>query len=94
LWWLAPGSLDGEEYHVFAHLLNANGGRLAQDDQATYPARDWRVSDLVVSYFMLDGEGVTVRAGMYAYPSLSPVNVLDANGNPAGEWIEFPVVMP
>jgi len=31
-----------------------------------------------------------VQAGMYSYPSLAPVSVLDASGNPAGQWIDFP----
>jgi hypothetical protein len=30
-----------------------------------------------------------VRAGMYAFPSLAPVPVLDGAGQPAGEWLEF-----
>jgi hypothetical protein len=34
--------------------------------------------------------GETVRAGFYLYPSLEPVPVLDAQGAPAGEWLEFP----
>jgi hypothetical protein len=91
LWWRAPGPTEGENYHVFAHLLNANGERVSQSDLATYAARDWRAGDLVVNYFALQGEGVTVRAGMYAYPSLAPAQVLDVAGSPAGEWIEFPI---
>lgn len=91
LWWHAPGPTEGENYHVFAHLLNANGERVSQSDLATYAARDWRAGDLVVNYFALQGEGVTVRAGMYAYPSLAPAQVLDVAGSPAGEWIEFPI---
>jgi hypothetical protein len=63
-------------------------------DQATYAPLDWRAGDLVVSYFALQGEGVLVRAGMYAYPSLAPVSVLDAQGEPSGQWIEFPLGMP
>ncbi len=91
LWWRAPGPTEGENYHVFAHLLDANGERVSQSDIATYVARDWRAGDLVVNYFVLQGDGVTVRAGMYGYPSLTPAQVLDAAGNPAGEWIEFPI---
>ncbi len=94
LWWRAPGPVEGEDYHVFAHLLDANGARVAQSDERTYAAYDWRANDLVVNYFRLAGAGVTVRAGMYAYPSLAPANVLDAAGNPAGEWIEFPLPKP
>ena len=91
LWWRAPGPVEGENYHVFAHLLDANGERIAQADEATYAVNDWRPGDLVVNYFVLEGEGVTVRAGMYTYPSFAPALVLDAAGNPAGQWIEFPL---
>ncbi len=109
LWWLAPGPVEGENYHVFAHVLDANGERIAQADQATYVSHAWRSNDLVVNYFVLagpvlerggvpdlirPGQGVTVRAGMYAYPSLAPAVVLDAAGDPAGEWIEFPLPKP
>jgi 4-amino-4-deoxy-L-arabinose transferase-like glycosyltransferase len=91
LWWRAPDGGAGEDYHVFAHLLDANGARTAQADQATLRTLDWRSGDLVVDYFALGGHGGVVRAGMYAWPSLAPVAVLDAAGNPAGEWIEFPI---
>ena len=60
---------------------------MAQIDQPTLT--DWRADDLIVSYFALNQTGVTVRSGMYAYPSLAPATVLDALGNPAGEWVEF-----
>ena len=91
LWWRAPGPMEGENYHVFAHLLDANSERVAQMDMATYAVRDWREGDLVVNYFALGDAGVSVRAGMYTYPSLTPAHVLDAPGNPAGEWIVFPI---
>lgn len=89
LWWRANASLDGEAYQVFAHLLNANGERIAQADQATYT--DWHAGDLVISYLGLGSAGTVVRSGMYAYPSLAPAFVLDAQGSPAGVWIEFPL---
>jgi hypothetical protein len=90
LWWRAPGPTAGEAYHLFAHLLDANGARLAQVDAPTYPGEAWREGDLVVSVFDLPAGGAAVRVGMYAYPSLAPVPVLDAAGAPAGEWVEFP----
>jgi hypothetical protein len=89
LWWRAPGPVD-EDFHLFAHVLDPAGRRVAQADVATYASRYWRPNDLVVSYFALTGAGVTVRAGMYAYPALTPVQVLDVAGNPSGEWIDFP----
>ncbi len=90
LWWRAPGPLPGDHYQVFAHLYDAAGQRIAQVDGSTYPAESWRAGDLVANRFALPEDGTTVRAGMYAYPSLEPVSVLDAAGNPAGQWIDFP----
>ncbi|MEP7358434.1 MAG: hypothetical protein ABI847_14400, partial [Anaerolineales bacterium] len=89
LWWRAPGPRPGEEYHVFAHLLDTAGQRVAQVDAPTYPGAAWRDGDRVVSQFALPA-GARVRAGMYAYPSLAPVAVLDAAGNPAGDFLLFP----
>ena len=80
---------------MFAHLLDDTGARiLAQADGPTYSAADWQAGDLVASRFALPAGGALVRAGMYAYPSLDPVPVLDAAGNPAGQWIEFPPLVP
>jgi hypothetical protein len=90
LWWLAPGPQSGEAFHLFAHLYAGGDQRLAQVDAPTYGPAAWRPGDLVVSHFALPSGGSVVRAGMYAYPSLAPVAVLDAAGNPAGEWLEFP----
>lgn len=75
---------------LFGHLVSASGQRLAQIDAAAYPPSTWRPGDLVVSHFGLPPDGPRVLAGMYAYPSLAPVPVLDASGSPAGEFIEFP----
>lgn len=87
LWWRVAGPPPDDSYQVFAHLLNAQGERVAQLDQPTYA--DWQTGDWVISYFALNHTGATVRFGMYAYPSLAPAAVLDALGNPAGEWIDF-----
>ncbi len=93
LWWRAPEPPEGEDYHVFAHLLDTSGAKLAQADEPTLSTRDWRAGDMVVNYFALGGAsaGVEVRAGMYAYPSLAPASVLDAAGNAAGDWLIFPL---
>ena len=49
---------------------------------------------MVVSFFYLDWPGETaepylVRTGVYRYPSLENVPLMDAAGNPAGEAVEF-----
>lgn len=50
VWWLAGGP-TGESYTVFAHLLEANGGLLAQDDQlpqeGRYPTTFWGAGELI-----------------------------------------------
>jgi 4-amino-4-deoxy-L-arabinose transferase-like glycosyltransferase len=91
LWWRAPGPAEGEDFQVFAHLLDATGAKLAQVDEATFGMRAWRPGDVVVNFFALGQGGASVRAGMYAYPSLTPASVLDAAGNPAGDWLIFPL---
>jgi hypothetical protein len=92
LWWRAAGPAEGENYQVFAHLLDASGAKVGQADEPTLSGRQWRAGDTVVNYFALGGAaGTEVRAGMYAYPSLAPVEVLDAAGNPAGQWVVFPL---
>lgn len=90
LWWRAPAGRPGEGYTLFAHLLDSDGARIAQADLTTYPVAGWRAGDLVVSYFTLGAGGVQVRAGMYGAQSLTPVDVLDAAGAPAGQWLESP----
>jgi hypothetical protein len=62
---------------------------VAQADVPAYPLAGWRAGDLVVSYFSLAGSGSLVRVGMYGSLSLAPVDVLDAGGDPAGQWLEF-----
>ena len=93
LWWRAPDGGAGDDYHVFAHLLDASGALVAQRDEPTLSTGYWRAGDLVVNYFDLNAAGSpgSVQSGMYAYPSLAPVDVLDAAGNPAGQWLAFPV---
>jgi hypothetical protein len=76
--------------HLFAHLYNSAGQRIAHVDGPTYVVAAWHTGDLVVSRFDLPAGGAFVRAGMYAYPSLAPVPVLDAAGNSSGDWIDFP----
>lgn len=91
LWWRAPdGDADAEDVTIFAHLLDGAGRRVSQADVRTYPVAGWRAGDLVVSYFPLAGDGAMVRAGLYGAQSLAPVDVLDAAGEPAGPWVEFP----
>jgi hypothetical protein len=94
LWWRPGGPApDAAEYHFFNHLVDASGDRWGQQDGASLPAGNWRANDRVVSFFSLPVVAEApqgpfwVRTGMYRYPDLADVPLLDEAGNPAGEWV-------
>ncbi len=68
------------DYHFFNHSTNA------QADGVGYPARYWRDGDRVISFFDLRPTG-PVRVGMYEYPAVTNVPVLDAAGNPYADAV-------
>jgi hypothetical protein len=91
-WRVGAGSTV--DYHWFNHLYNAQGVRLQQADQSAFYAGAWREGDYVISFFTLtdpptDLSSLTMRSGMYVYPSLEGVSVLDIAANPAGDFIEI-----
>jgi 4-amino-4-deoxy-L-arabinose transferase-like glycosyltransferase len=69
------------DYHFFNHALGA------QTDGVGYPSRYWRDGDRVISFFDLDSAGGPVRVGMYEYPSITNVPVMDALGNPYSDAV-------
>ena len=88
------------DYHFFNHLLVGDGARVAQVDGAGFGAGQWHEGDVVISYFafdetLADYEGErpwTMRVGMYVYPSLENVPLLDVAGNPYTDATD--VVLP
>ncbi len=87
----AGGSAD---YHWFNHLYSADGVRLQQADESAFYAGAWREGDYVVSFFTLpnapsDSSELTMRSGMYIYPSLESVPVLDVAANPVSDYVEI-----
>ncbi len=90
--WRTADNPDPADYHIFNHLLEATGARVAQADGAAFAARQWRAGDTVISRFVLPLPPdaplpLSMRVGMYRFPSLESVPVLDAAANPAGEAI-------
>ena len=84
-------------YHFFNHVQDALGQRLAQTDVPAFPANQWQTGDIVASYFLLQDteKGIrplTIRTGMYVYPSLESVPLLDVAANPYADAAE--VVVP
>ncbi len=94
-WWIVwrvwkPPADRGAAYVLYAHLLDADGERIAQVDSPTTPADDWQVGDVVVQRFRFalpeEASGpFAMRVGMYAYPSLRAQPVLDQAANPLSD---------
>ena len=96
VYWQPADNPDPADYHIFNHLLDGNGTRVAQSDAAAFSGAQWRPGDLVVSRFVLLPDGppdppLTMRFGMYRFPSLESVPVLDEAANPAADAVELPL---
>ena len=97
-WW--PGSKpDPLDYQFFVHLLNGEGQRVGQVDTAVFSPQQWRAGDVVISHFTMPWPTeaqppFTLRVGMYSYPELTPVPLLDVAGNPYAEAAEIMLTAP
>ncbi|MBP6786831.1 MAG: hypothetical protein KA170_04515 [Candidatus Promineofilum sp.] len=94
LFWRTADAPDAADYHIFNHLLDASGARLSQTDGAAFAGRQWRAGDVVASRFVLPVPSdvtppLTMRVGMYRFPSLESVPVLDEAANPVGDFVEI-----
>ncbi len=96
VFWRPADQPDAADYHLFNHLLDGGGNRVAQADGAAFGSEQWRAGDVVISRFLLPVDGLpdgplTMRVGMYRFPSLAAVPVLDEAANPAGDAVELPL---
>lgn len=91
--WRTADNPDPADFHIFNHLHDASGARLAQADAAAFAGSQWRAGDVVISRFLLPAAEATppllMRVGMYRFPSLESVPVLDEAANPVGEAVEI-----
>jgi 4-amino-4-deoxy-L-arabinose transferase-like glycosyltransferase len=88
-----PSSAD---YHFFNHLIDSSGQRVSQADGAAFSASQWHPGDVVISRFSLPwptdiGESLTVRVGMYTFPEIENVPVLDIAGLPLSDAVEIAI---
>jgi len=96
----APWYSASRTYHIYNHLLAADGTRVAQADSGTLPTSAWQVGDVVMQAFALAvpasaGPGpYAVRVGMYTFPELENQPLLDAAGAPAGDGVTFGPLAP
>jgi 4-amino-4-deoxy-L-arabinose transferase-like glycosyltransferase len=88
------GTTSETDYHFFNHLMDGQGQRVGQADAAAFSARQWQAGDTIISRFVLpwpaDAEGpLTMRTGMYTYPAIENIPVLDVAGNPYTDAVEI-----
>ncbi len=91
------GALPGEaDFHWFNHVIGPDGQRWAQVDGVGYRAASWRPGDVIVVRFgpfvLPPGAPAghyTARLGMYTYPEIANVPLIDSAGNPAGDSVEI-----
>jgi hypothetical protein len=94
--WRPADNPDPADFHIFNHLIDGQHNRVAQADAAAFAGGQWRPGDVVISRFHLPLETqpqppLVMRVGMYRFPSLENVPVLDAAANPAADAVEFPL---
>ncbi len=92
-WWVRSEPPPGADYHFFTHLLDERGELHGQHDGTAFPTACWRAGDLVLSRFSvpissdLPPGRYQVWAGLYSYPDVVNVPVMDVAGNPAGDRV-------
>ena len=95
IWQPAKTPTEDVYYHWFNHLIDGAGElRVQQDGPSLLPAY-WRAGDTILNWFELQIpsdaplDGYTMRVGMYTYPDVANVPLVNADGSPMGEWVEI-----
>lgn len=92
-WWVREGALVEDDFHFTVQVLSAEGGLIAQDDHAGFPSSSWKAGDLVLASFDIPlNSGMEpgvyrVRAGMYTYPDVKAVAVVDVEGQAVDDGV-------
>ncbi len=94
--WRTGDNPDPANYQFFNHLLDNSGQRVSQLDAPAFWPAQWQAGDALISRFLMpwpDSASVplTMRVGMYRYPSLENVPLLDAAGNPYTDAADFTI---
>lgn len=93
--WALPESTD-TDYQYFLHLLDIHGNVIQQRDTSFWSGRHWCAGDRLISWQQVDtANAAAIRVGFYILGNDAgeyfPVDVLDALGNPAGNWVDIAV---
>jgi len=100
LYWDAAAPLDAD-YTVFVHYLR-DGERIAQHDRPPadghLPTTLWQPGDLVLDEHPLadltpDPARDQLRVGLYRADTGAGLSVIDAAGEPAGDWVTLNVIL-
>ncbi len=92
-WWLRDVPPEDADYHFTAQVLGDDGALQGQDDQAGFPSSGWAAGDLVLSHFTvivpdrMPPGSYRLRAGMYSYPEIRAVPVVDVQGEPVDDGL-------
>jgi len=91
----------GHDVQFFVHLMDAAGNRIGQLDKQFWQARNWCAGDTLYTWGNLTGTQVesiaSVRVGFYRLGlgkesgQTFPLDVLDAMGNPTGNWTDIEI---
>ncbi len=98
-WWLRGLPPSGADYHFTVQLLDEKGGLRAQDDHVGFPADYWQTGDLVLSRFTiaipadLEAGSYQLRAGMYSFPDITGVPVVDPQGTPVDDGVKLGTII-
>ncbi|MBN1815164.1 MAG: glycosyltransferase family 39 protein [Anaerolineae bacterium] len=82
-------------YHWFNHLVDRSDELRAQQDGPSLLPAYWRAGDTILNWFELQippdapPDSYTMRVGMYTYPDVASVPLVDADGSPMGDWVEI-----
>jgi hypothetical protein len=100
LYWSIGAKVD-KNYTVFAHLVNSNGAMVAGHDsqpkRSTAPTSTWPVNgrDIVDAVVVPIDDGVSpgdnyrLQIGLYDESTMQRLPVVDANGQPFDDKVEF-----
>jgi hypothetical protein len=81
-------------YHWFNHAYRGDE-KIAQQDGGGVHPRNWRAGDILMQWFDIalpaHAQPDRVRVGIYEYPNINPVLVVDAAGNPVGDGVDLAV---
>ncbi len=94
-----------DDYTVFVHLVTSDGRRITQSDGQPHWGVAWPTSCWLPGELVLDGHRLKLPAealrdelhlevGLYMWPSLQRLPVLDANGQPTSDRIEILLSLP